>query len=269
MSELVFLKLGGSLITDKTEKQTARPEAIYRLAREVRQALDARPDLKLLIGHGSGSYGHFVGRRYHTREGIVNDESWRGYAETGAVAARLNRLVTDTFLEVGLPVLSVQPSASALCHDGELVQLDTRPIAAALENELIPLVYGDVALDDVRGCTIASTEEIFSYLAGLLCPQRIVLVGVVDGVYERDPLCDPAARLIAEISPADYAQLEQQLGGSHGVDVTGGMLAKVREMVELAQRVPGLQVHLVTGEEPGRLLQALLDPEMAGGTRIR
>lgn len=269
MSERVFLKLGGSLITDKTREQTPRLEVIRRLAREVRQTLETRPDLQLLIGHGSGSYGHFVAQRYRTREGIVNDESWHGYAETGAVAARLNRLVTDTLLEAGLPVLSVQPSASAFCRDGELLRLIVRPIATALENGLIPLVYGDVALDEVRGCTIISTEEIFCYLAGLLRPQRIILIGVVDGVYDRDPLGDPAARPIAEICAANFARVERRLGGSHGVDVTGGMFSKVREMAELARRVPGLLVHLITGKEPGRLRQALLDPDAAGGTRIR
>lgn len=269
LNERVFLKLGGSLITDKTREQTPRPAVIRRLAREIRQALDARPDLELLIGHGSGSFGHFVGRRYRTREGIVNDKSWRGYAETGAVAARLNRLVTDALLEAGLPVLSVQPSASALCREGELVRLEARPIITALENGLLPLVYGDVALDEVRGCAIISTEEIFGYLAGLLHPQRIILVGKVDGVYDRDPLHDPSARPIAEISPSNYAQVERWLGDSHGVDVTGGMLSKVQEMIALARRVPGLLVHLITGQEPGRVRQTLLHPKTAGGTRIR
>jgi len=30
-----------------------------------------------------------------------------------------------------------------------------------LSHSLTPLVYGDVALDEVRGCTIISTEQIF------------------------------------------------------------------------------------------------------------
>jgi isopentenyl phosphate kinase len=269
LSERVFLKLGGSLITDKTREQTPRLDVIRRLAREVRQALDARPDLQLLIGHGSGSYGHFAGRRYRTREGIVSDESWRGYAEASAIAARLNRLVSDALLEADVPALSVQPSASALCRDGQLVRLEVRPIVTALENGLVSLVYGDVALDEVRGCTIISTEEIFGYLADRLHPQRVILLGVVDGVYDRDPLRDPAARPIAEISPANYAQVAQRLGGSHGVDVTGGMLSKVQEMAALARRVPGLVVHLSTGEEPGRLCRALLSLDAASGTRLR
>jgi isopentenyl phosphate kinase len=266
LSELVFLKLGGSLITDKNRESTPRPEIIRRVAQEVHQALEAWPDLRLVLGHGSGSFGHFVGRRYGTRQGIRDESSWRGYAETGAAAARLNRLVTDTFLAAGVPVLSVQPSASARCHDGELLSLDIQPIKIALAHGLVPLVYGDVALDEVRGCTIISTEQIFVWLARQLHPQRIILAGIVDGVFDRDPLQDTAAQLIPEITPATFPTIEQQLAGSHGVDVTGGMLSKVGEMLSLIEQQPDLKVYLITGQEPGRIVQALLRQESMGGT---
>jgi isopentenyl phosphate kinase len=266
LAELVFLKLGGSLITDKNREFTARGEMIRRAAQEVRQALDTRPGLRLVLGHGSGSFGHFVGRRYGTRQGIRNEMGWRGYAETGAAAARLNRLVTDAFLAAGVPVLTVQPSASARCHDGELLSLDIRSINVALTNRLVPLVYGDVALDEVRGCTIISTEQIFAWLADQLHPQRIVLAGVADGVFDRDPLRDPTARPITEITPVSFPIIESQLAGSHGVDVTGGMLSKVREMLALVERQPDLEVHLISGQEPGRIVQALLRQEPIGGT---
>jgi len=60
------------------------------------------------------------------------------------------------------------------------------------------------------------------------------------------------------------------LGGSHGTDVTGGMLAKVEAMVALVQEQPGLVVHLISGERPGALRTALLRPtEHVGGTIIR
>jgi len=266
LAELVFLKLGGSLITDKNREATAREEVVRRVAQEVRQALDTRPDLRLVLGHGSGSFGHFVGRRYGTRQGIRDEMSWRGYAETGAAAARLNRLVTDAFLAAGVPVLSVQPSASAHCRDGELLSMEVRPINVALAHGLVPLVYGDVALDEVRGCTIISTEQIFVWLADRLHPQRIILAGVVDGVFDRDPLRDPAARPIAEITPTTFPAFERQLAGSHGVDVTGGMLSKVRGMLALIERQPDLEVHLISGQEPGRIVRALLRQKPIGGT---
>ena len=58
MRDLYFLKLGGSLITDKSASETIRIEVIKRIAGEIREALDLHSDLLLLLGHGSGSFGH-------------------------------------------------------------------------------------------------------------------------------------------------------------------------------------------------------------------
>jgi isopentenyl phosphate kinase len=62
--------------------------------------------------------------------------------------------------------------------------------------------------------------------------------------------------------------LAASLGGAHGMDVTGGMLGKVREMLNLVQGSPGLVVHILSGLEPGLLTRALLDANLPGGTRI-
>lgn len=263
MLERVFLKLGGSLITDKSSPYTPRPEVIRRLAEEVRAALTARSDLELVIGHGSGSFGHAAAAPYGTRQGVHTPHEWRGYAEVAAAAARLNRLVSDLFLETGVPVLSLQPSASARCRDGVLVHLETAPIRDALAHGLVPLIYGDVALDEIRGGTIASTEDLFIYLTPLLTPQRILLVTRVAGVL------DDQGEVIPTISPADLPALRPALRGAHGVDVTGGMADKVERMAALVEQHPGLVVSIFSGETPGVLASALLDPAATPGTRIR
>jgi isopentenyl phosphate kinase len=158
--------------------------------------------------------------------------------------------------------MSIQPSASARCHDGALRYLDTRPIHAALSNDLVPLVHGDVALDDVRGGTIISTEDIFSFLAGELCPDRILLLGEVEGVLDSD------GAVIPRISPDDLPAVCKALGGSAGVDVTGGMEDKVTQMVKLVQRAPQTSIHILAGSEPELLTRALLEPALPVGTRI-
>jgi isopentenyl phosphate kinase len=103
LAELVFLKLGGSLITDKRRYETPRPAVITRVAEEVAAALAARPDLHLVLGHGSGSFGHFQADKFRVREGDLQD--WRGFAETSASAQRLNRMMTDALLSVGIGAL--------------------------------------------------------------------------------------------------------------------------------------------------------------------
>jgi isopentenyl phosphate kinase len=160
----------------------------------------------------------------------------------------------------------VQPSASALCRDGVLEELATAPIAAMLEHGAVPLVYGDVAVDDVRGCTIISTEQVLAHLARALRPQRIILVGEVAGVYSGDPSRDAVVRLIPEISPANYAEVETMLTTSFGVDVTGGMLSKVQTLFAVAREQPEMRVHVITGRRNRLIEQVLVDPALHEGT---
>jgi isopentenyl phosphate kinase len=268
---LIFLKLGGSVITDKNREATARQEVIRQIAREIHHALlhstsnsISNSTLSLLIGHGSGSFGHFAARKF----GYGEPGNWRAYAETGAAAARLTRIVTDVFLAEEVPVVAMQPSASARCRDGMLIDLAIEPIRTALAHHLIPLVHGDVAFDETRGMTIASTEIIFTYLAPILKPSRIVLAGIVEGVFTADPLKDSSAQLIREITPANFAHIESQLRGSHGVDVTGGMLDKVKKMVDLVQREPTIHVHIVSALRAGVIERALTRTDFDEGTII-
>ncbi len=268
--ELVFVKLGGSVITDKARPATPRHDALGRLAAEIQAARAACPDLQLLLGHGSGSFGHMAARRYGTHQGVRNAAGWRGFAEVAAAAARLNRLVTDALLAADVPAWSLQPSASARCRQGELQWLDLAPVKRALAHGLVPLVYGDVALDEAQGATIVSTEQIFAYLARRLYPARLILAVVVHGVFEADPLQDPSAHPLPLISAGNWSAVRTALGGSHATDVTGGMLAKVEEMVTLARELPGLTVHLLSGDRPGALQGALCGPaDRVGGTLIR
>jgi isopentenyl phosphate kinase len=94
------------------------------------------------------------------------------------------------------------------------------------------------------------------------------MVGEVDGVYDGDPLTDPSASRIPRITPDMVESLETQLGGSHGVDVTGGMLTKVREMTKLVAQGHTERVHLISGRREGALKRALLDRALNEGTLI-
>ena len=257
----VFLKLGGSLITDKSRPYAARRAVIRRLAGEIRSALDGLPACRLLLGHGSGSFGHWAARPHGTREGVRTPDQWRGYAEVAAAAARLNRIVADTLLEVGVPILSVQPSASARCHAGELVRMDTHTIRVALDRGLVPLVHGDVALDDAIGGTIVSTEDLFIYLADEFQPARVLLVGQAPGVLKD-------GGVVPSIGPGDLPALREALVGSDGVDVTGGMADKIMQMLKLVERHPATCVHILSGSKPGVLAHVLLDAFLMLGTRI-
>ncbi len=258
---LTFVKLGGSLLTDKRVEASFHQAAADRIASEIAAALAQQPALRLLVGHGSGSFGHFAARRYNTIEGVHTPDEWRGFAEVAAVAAELNYLVARALRAAGVPVWRIQPSASTASRDGVIQHMAVEPVRAALEHGLVPLVYGDVALDLVRGGTIISTETIFFYLAQQLPVRRILLLGEVEGVY------DAGGALIPSITPANFEMIERALGGSAGTDVTGGMETKVRDMLALAQQISGLEIRIMDGRKPG-LLRDTLSGRVEPGTRI-
>ena len=263
-----FIKLGGSLITDKNSALTPRPLVIQRLADEIAAASRAHPERQYILSHGSGSYGHVVGKRYRIREGVSDARGWRGYAETGHIAAQLNRLVVAALLRAGLPAISFPPSALITCRDGDIVGLHADPIRRALASGLTPVVYGDVAFDETRGGVIVSTEQVLTALAPTLQPQHLTLVGLVDGIFDADPMSEADARRIPHLTANQLPELASALGGSHGIDVTGGMVDKITNMAALLEQHPQLRIHLLSGEIPGRLQEHLLDPDLPLGTTM-
>lgn len=266
MNAVTLIKIGGSLITDKRVESSYRAEVAQRIAAEIAAVYHAAPQavFPVIIGHGSGSFGHFAAKRHQTMQGVKTPEQWRGFAEVAAAAADLNALFTATLRAADLPVLRVQPSASVQCRNGAVISMALAPIEQALEHGLIPLVYGDVAFDQVTGGTIASTETIFTYLVQKLETARIILVGEVPGVY------DSQQQVIPEITPSNFEQYRSSLGGSAGTDVTGGMLTKVSDMLALVTQHAGLRVQIIDGSQPGILQAVLSDPDQTRyGTLIR
>lgn len=255
MKNLIFVKLGGSIITDKTRPYTTRVEIIKRLAKEINNARRKRK-MKLIVGHGSGSFGHVSAAKYQTHKGIINKQSIRVIAVVQNDAAKLNRIIVDALLEVGENAISVQPSSAAIAKNGKIVRWDIGAIKIMLDYDLIPIPYGDIGIDVKKGCCILSTEEELNYLAKKLRPEKIIMVGNVDGIY------DNKKRIIPKITRSNYNKIKKHLSGSGGIaDVTGGMLHKVKEMLELAKY--GIKSEIINGEKKDLLEKSLLGQKMS------
>ncbi len=261
--ELVLLKLGGSLITHKDRPFTPREDRLHALAQAIARALEQRPDLRLIVGHGSGSFGHPVARRYRTREGVHNSEQWWGFTQVARAAAQLHRLVLEALWSQGLPALSLPPSATVLARGARVHHWCWAPLEAALARGLLPVVYGDAVLDLERGGTVLSTEDLFVALAARFRPRRVLLVGREPGVWADYP---QNTRLVDVLTPARWARWARHLGPSHAPDVTGGMREKVRLMVHLAEHW-GIEGWIFGGDPPERVTEALLG-RLTLGTRV-
>lgn len=256
MKNLIFIKFGGSIITDKTKPYTARIDFIRRLAREVHNARTKRK-IKLVIGHGGGSFPHVSATKYKTHKGLINKKSYRGIAVVQNDAAKLNRIVVDALLAAGENAISIQPSSAVITKNGRIVKWDIDCMKKMLDYDLVLVPYGDVGIDIKKGCCIISTEEILNFLSKKLRPEKVVVVGNVDGVY------DDKGKVIPEVNASNYGKIKKYLSGSKGIaDVTGGMSHKIVEMLELAE--DGIKSEIINGEKPGLLEQSILGRKVKG-----
>lgn len=257
----VLIKLGGSLVTDKGRARTFRRSVVREIARQLVELRAALPDTAIVLGHGSGSFGHFEAEKYATVDGVYTADQRLGFAKVGAVATELSQMILGELLSAGLPAMRFQPSSMFISRDRQVKAIAVEPIRLALKQGLAPLLHGDIALDLKIGGTIISTEAVFAGLVEPLGARQIILLGEVDGVL------DESGRPIAAITPDSFERIAPVLGGSGGVDVTGGMRQKVTEMVGLVKAHSDLEVVIADGKVNNILLD-LLTGSAAHGTRI-
>ncbi|MEM3402449.1 MAG: isopentenyl phosphate kinase [Candidatus Hadarchaeales archaeon] len=257
---LLILKLGGSVITDKSRDFAPRKNVIKRLAREI---ADSR--YPLIIVHGGGSFGHPLAAKYQLSEGLKNKKQLLGIALTHQAMVELNSMVVEALVAAKVPAISLQPSACFVVSGGRILSAELTAIKKMIEIGLTPVLYGDVVPDLTMGVSILSGDEISTYLAKELAAQRIIFGADVDGVYTEDPKGGGAPLLLKEISQEDWSRISFSTD-KRVKDVTGGMRRKVEELLKLAKF--GIEAEIANAGKPG-VIGRLLKGEKGIGTVIR
>ena len=260
MKELILIKLGGSIITNKKKEFTSKEEVIRRLGEEIKSAKN-KLVADIIMAHGSGSFGHSVAAKYKTKEGMINGDSFTGFPLVADAAALINRIVIKNLLKVGLPVVAFSPLSLITTKGHRLAKIFTDPIESALQLKFLPVLYGDVTMDSERGFCIYSSEKVISILAEKLkskySKMRIIFCGDTDGVY------DESGKIIRKIDMANFSKFERVITGSTGVDVTGGMIHKIKESLALAKKL-SVETLIINGTKGGELTRALLGNRVNG-----
>lgn len=260
--QLVLLKLGGSLITDKSTPFVARQKVIRRLGKEIKEAMGRFE--KLIIAHGSGSFGHSVAEKYEVAEGMGSKKSRQGLPLVADAAAKINRIVVEELLKAGLPVISFAPASLIFGDNSRPANIFLAPISQCLNWGMIPVLYGDVIFDQKRGWCIFSSEKILNILAKSFrrdfSETAQFYCGDTNGVY------DETGATIEVITPKSFKKIRQHVGGSKAADVTGGMLHKIQEAITAAVDFD-VETVIFNGNVIGELKKALTG-EAINGTMI-
>jgi isopentenyl phosphate kinase len=250
-TETVFVKLGGSLITEKDQPYQVSEERLTASLKLIHELQRANPGLRILVGHGSGSFGHAAAKEHNFQQGLRNESLRKGFQKVWFAAHRLHHIVLSAGQELGLSFLSFPASSGATANNGQITAWSIEGIQTALSQDYLPLIYGDAVMDCALGGMILSTEVQFSYLVPYLKPKRIFLLGLEAGVYSDFPA---RQKIISKINANE--RLNDRIGPSEFTDVTGGMLDKVTKMQAICRQYPGLLVHILSGNEPDALVRA-------------
>lgn len=251
--QVVIIKLGGSIITDKTKPYTPNMPAIKRLAREIKSS-----GVPAVIIHGQGSFAHTSAKKYGGMKGYRS--RW-GIAKVARDAMEMNRIVMDELLNAKIPAISFRPNSLFLAENGKMKTHNLESVLEALNQGLIPVLYGDVIMDKTLKTTIFSGETTTYHLVNFLMKKginvdKIIQVGVTNGVY------DSKGKTIEEITSNNYEEIKKHLFESKTTDVTGGMQHKIESAIVIAKK--DIRTYIINGTVKNNLYNVLLGKSIKG-----
>ncbi|GEM_PF-5891159 len=234
---LEWVKWGGSLVTVKEAfVPTYNEVQAQELVRQQMSAQKGAPHTKFILAHGVGSFGHQMVRDGEPVEKVQ------------ASVAKLSDLLQATAQDMGLSLEVLHP------HDFWDEGLATMLIAIkkAWAEGKTPLLHGD-QLDDGR---VFSGESVFFELLNNQIEAfqeqfqsiRVFVQGRMDGVFIDEG--DHSA-----IHPVLTQMPEGMSESTHGVDVSGGMPAKVDRLLKIAQL--DVESSILSGFRSDNLAQAM------------
>lgn len=254
---MILVKLGGSVITDKSRLRTFREAECRRLAKELRPAKDS-----LTVVHGAGSFGHIVAMKHGLHKGFNSESQLEHVAAVQKDVRELNLKVLEALIDSGINAVSVPPAAAGVFKDGRVKSFSPYPFESQLGIGLVPVTFGDVVPDEGIGFSICSGDLMMAELAKAFRPELVIFCADVDGVYDSDPKTNRDAELVPEI---DSLKLEA-IRRSEAVndDVTGSIFGKLERMLAISEHCE--KCIILNGNVPGRLEKAVKGREVVSTT---
>ncbi|TQS81248.1 isopentenyl phosphate kinase [Candidatus Methanomassiliicoccus intestinalis] len=250
---MILIKLGGSVITDKTKYKTLRTDVLARLADEIKSS-----GKDVILVHGAGSYGHIIAAENELQKGYLRDSQITAASQVMEDVKNLDLDVTKCFNGAGMPCVSLPPSAITKLQSGKLNELDCEVFKEYLDIGIMPVTFGDVCLDSERKFGICSGDQLMMRLAEHFKPEVTIFCTDVDGVYTSDPYSNDDAELIKVITQDVLNKLPRT---QHCADVTGSIFKKIEHMLNIAEYSKAM---VINGLVPGRLKAALCNEEVIG-----
>ncbi len=254
MKELVIIKLGGSVVSDKSKSRGVfRKKIVERLAGEILKAKKVR-DFDLIIVHGAGSFGHPVAKKYNLHKGYLGPKSSEGFVLTKKAMFELSMLIWELLSKIGLNSCVVEPSAVIVAVGGKINTFNTEFIENLLSKNIVPVLFGDAVFDEKMGVSIISGDLMVSYLANKFKADKVIFVSDVDGVFDKNPKVYKDAKLIGEVNEKNYKEIIKNMDIYNKNDISGEMKGKI---LTIRDALGNTKVEIINGFKPDSLVNSL------------
>ena len=230
--EKIVVKLGGSLITDKTSQMPK----IDKLQMSKIGSILNQEKYDLILVHGAGSYGHPIAKKYAIAQGSDGTtEQEEAVQETRKQVRELNQELCKYLNEEGMDIVPISPSLNMKTKGpNEIIDFPINMFDEVLNIGKTPITYGDVTDDERQGICVLSGDLLMSELSKIYKPLYSIFVMDQAGVFDGDP-CNPESSVMPSINYDTVKILLNQNSSSPTIDVTGGLIRKVECALNIAK----------------------------------
>ncbi len=266
--ELTVLKLGGSLITDKSKPYTVRDKILESVSREIMECMDEGLIKSLVLVQGVGSYGHPPVLEHKIHKGYLGPQQLLPLSKTQAKVAKLRAIVVKNLQNAGIPVCLMYPSSMITSDKMKMTRHFFEPLRGFLSVGMVPLLGGDVLIDTVMGWSVGSGDPLAVLISRELGARKLIFASDVAGIFDGDPKLNPSATQFDEINLNKMEQVMEQMGASGAVDASGAMKGKITSVEPAKDLIKaGLEVSIISMMEQGSL-KALLEGNKSKSTQV-
>jgi isopentenyl phosphate kinase len=252
---MYIIKLGGSVITDKSKESFFKKEVMNNLSKEIKKA-----NKKCIIIHGAGSFGHILAKKYKLNEGLYDNNQLKGFSNTIQMVQVLNTLVLESLNLYDNHTVSISPHNILKLKNHEIYKMNFDIFSEYLKKNIIPVTFGDVVLDEKLGISICSGDLLAFELARHFKPEKVIFIIDEDGLYTSNPKDNKNAELLTKINLEDLNNLSTPL--NNHADVTKGMEGKINMIQKIVNL--GIDTILLNGNKPERLYGAIAENKIIG-----
>lgn len=263
VKNLLVLKLGGSLLTDKTTPYKLNKEIIESIATELKECLDLGLIESLVLVHGVGSFGHPPVLKYNLHRGFKDKDQLISMSKTQQIVNELRKTIANVFIDKQIPINLMHASSMVVGNKMVIKDFTPEALKGFLSLGMIPLIGGDMMYDTDMGFSVCSGDQIAVVLSRFLNAKTLMFATDVDGIYSQDPQSNPNAQLFKKLDVNDLDRLLLKLSETSKTDASGKMRGKLRSLATVTDLIKeGLKVAIFSMKDKDTLKKYLKGEEV-------